>query len=98
MKVFTKFQDIFLTFEGPIDDFTSKFHSDMKTKNKEKTKVIAFCTKKLTDEERKAERLSIKKIEEYKKAEKYAYKAIEEALRQKKPIDYDQAENMLMIQ
>jgi hypothetical protein len=69
----------------------------MKSKNKEKCKIIAFCSKKLTDEERKAERLSIKKIEDYKRAEKYAYKAIEDALKLKSPINYDQAEGMLMI-
>ena len=70
----------------------------MKTKNKEKQKIIAFCSKKLTDEERKAERMSIKKIEDYKRAEKYAFKAIEDALKRKVVIDYDQAENMLIIQ
>lgn len=70
----------------------------MKMKNKEKQKIIAFCSKKLTDEERKAERMSIKKIEDYKRAEKYAFKAIENALKRKAVIDYDQAENMLIIQ
>jgi hypothetical protein len=42
--------------------------------------------------------MSIKKIEDYKRAEKYAFKAIEDALKRKVVIDYDQAENMLIIQ
>jgi len=41
--------------------------------------------------------LSIKKIEEYKKIEKHVYKTIEDGLKKKGEVNFEEAENILIV-
>lgn len=47
VKYFSKFQDLYQTSDGQIEDCTAKYQADMKFKNKDKNKVIKFCMEKL---------------------------------------------------
>ena len=78
MKQFSKYQENFNNSETNIEDSTTRFQTDMKLKNKEKNQLIAFCSERLREAERKAERDSIAKIEEFKKFQKQIYRQIEQ--------------------
>ena len=49
----------------------------VKSKHKEKKRIISFCKDKMSQAERNAERESIVKINEYKKVEKHVFRDIE---------------------
>lgn len=59
LTYFQRYADIYQTSDGQIDDYTTKYQTDMKIKNREKQRIIKFCTQQLHDAERKAERESI---------------------------------------
>jgi len=69
----------------------------MKQKNKEKNQIIKYCTERLREAERKAERDSIAKIEEYKKFQKRVYRQIEQEKATDQEPDYDTAQEKLEI-
>ena len=73
---FIKFQDIQLNSDGVIDDAVQAFQQQIKSKHKEKKKILAFCREKMRLAERNAEKDSIGKIEEYKRREKHIIRAI----------------------
>ena len=67
----------------------------MKIKNREKQRIIKFCTQQLHDAEPKAERESIQQIEAYKKIEKHAYRDIEKTRDKDVEPEYEQVERSL---
>lgn len=92
---FQRYGDIYQTSDGQIEDFTQKYQTDMKFKNREKQRIIKFCIQQLQDAERKAERESIQQIEAYKKVEKHAYRDIEKTRDKDVEPDYDKVEQSL---
>lgn len=72
-----KYHEIFGPFEQTIEEFTTKYQSEMKSLHKEKTRTIIYCDKVLRDAEREAEKESIKLIEAFKSKRKQQFRKIE---------------------
>jgi len=70
--MFLKYQDLLQTHAGGIEEATLKFQSDMKTKRRLQTQVIAHCTKELAKAERDVEVEQRDRIAAYAKQEKHA--------------------------
>ena len=77
IQSFTKYYDIFQTFESHVDESVTKFQTDIKVKHRKKREIQKFCIEKMKVAERNAEKQSIVLIEMYRKEEKKTYREIE---------------------
>lgn len=72
-----KYHEIFGPFEQTIEEFTTKYQSEMKALHKEKTRTVVYCEQVLRDAEREAEIESIKLIEAFKSKRKHQFRKID---------------------
>lgn len=95
---FQKFQEVWAYSDANIDESISNFQNLIKSKHREKKKIIAFCLEKMRKAERNAEVESISKIEEYKKKEKHIFRRIkaERDVDSGRPVNYNNYENELI--
>ena len=97
---FLKFPEVVQYSEPNIEDTIGQFQNDVKNKQKEKKKILAFCEKKMREAERNAEVESIRKIEAYKKSEKHIFREINkkrlEMQDSGRPVEYDVYEGKLL--
>ena len=97
---FKRYADAWNQTDGQIEEKVGQFQQTVKSKHKEKKKVITFCKDKMAQAEREAERESIKKIEEYKKTEKHLLREVNkkrmQANEQNMTIDYTEYEKTLV--
>ena len=95
---FIHYNDVFMFFEGPIEEVVVKFQNEAKASYKNLKEIRQFCQEKMSNAERKAERESIAEIEKYRKVEKHTHRKIDQLRAQQgnERIDFDPYENELL--
>jgi len=77
LSYFPKYHEVFQPHDVQIEEFTQKFHHDMKLRNKEKTNTILYCEKVLNDSERQAEHESIALIDKFTSYRKHKFRELQ---------------------
>lgn len=90
LRGFKKLEELRNTLEGELDPLLQKYQTDMKSFIKSRNMMIKFSLEKLATAERKAEEVSIEKINQYQKLQKQKYREIER-LRMREDQSFDGA-------
>lgn len=65
LMILPKFNETLAPHDANVEESTSKFHIDMKTRNKEKINTIKYCEQVLLRSETEAEKESISLIDNF---------------------------------